>query len=353
MGLKMNMYSGNQMTAANDGMIYNKMIPSSGILHGCEMTFMGANQIHISKGYLMIKGRLCTVTEEVLRVEMANTDTEIPGRLYIRADLTDVQNPVYFASVASDPLPELVQDEDFNYSNGIYEMELGQYTAGRTAITNFATTCSVIEDAGGVKKLIGEPDKYNAGSTYKAGDICIYQDVMYKANTDITEPENWNPVHWDVTSLFEITNQLTDNIGGVRLGYTADGQPGYITTGEDGADTVVPFGAGIEGLYKLYSGNLARGTKVPGGRTGVLPANTQGFIVNVLNYYESAWNIRTKITNAEYKVLQSRRNMIGIQYDQIYIEVYKYKTGDIDGSCVLTSTDTSNNYVGAFSFVLY
>lgn len=156
MGIKMNMFAGNQMTAANDGMIYDKMIAESGILNGCEMTFMGANQIHIAKGYLIIKGRLCTILEETINVEMANTDVELPGRLYIHADLADTITPVKFVSVVSDPLPDLIQDEDFNFDNGIYELELGTYTAGRVAITDFTPTCGMIEDMGGVAKKVDD-----------------------------------------------------------------------------------------------------------------------------------------------------------------------------------------------------
>lgn len=119
MGIKMNMFAGNQMTAANDGMIYDKMIASSGILKGCEMTFMGANQIHIAKGYIIIKGRLCTILEETMQVEMANTDVEMPGRLYVHADLADAISPVKIVSVVAAVLPSLIQDEDFNFDRAV------------------------------------------------------------------------------------------------------------------------------------------------------------------------------------------------------------------------------------------
>ena len=119
----------------------------------------------------------------------------------------------------------------------------------------------------------------------------------------------------------------------------------------DGADTVIPFKSGVEGVYKVYSSSLNRGTQVPAGRTGVLPANTEGIIVNILNYYSGKWTINTRITNAEYKSLQARINIYSMQYDQIFIEVFKYKTGDINGSCKLTSTYDNN--LGAFSCIFY
>ena len=111
MGIKMNTYAGGQMTAGNDAILHDRAIANTGILHGCNITFMGANQIHIEKGYLLIKGRYCTVTEDTIQVAMSNSETELPGRLYVRADLADAQEPVKILSVAADPLPKLTQDE--------------------------------------------------------------------------------------------------------------------------------------------------------------------------------------------------------------------------------------------------
>lgn len=71
MGIKMNTYAGGQMTAGNDAILHDRAIANTGILHGCNITFMGANQIHIEKGYLLIKGRYCTVTEDTIQVAMS------------------------------------------------------------------------------------------------------------------------------------------------------------------------------------------------------------------------------------------------------------------------------------------
>ena len=47
MGIKMNTYAGGQITAGNDAILHDRAIANTGILHGCNITFMGANQIHI------------------------------------------------------------------------------------------------------------------------------------------------------------------------------------------------------------------------------------------------------------------------------------------------------------------
>lgn len=167
MGIKMNTYEGGQITAGNDAILHDRAIANTGILHGCNITFMGANQIHIEKGYLLIKGRYCTVTEDTIQVAMSNSETELPGRLYVRADLADAQEPVKILSVAADPLPKLTQDENINYDNGVWEMELATYTAGMTAIKDLTVTCEEVPEGASKKEtaaLLGKIDELTENS---------------------------------------------------------------------------------------------------------------------------------------------------------------------------------------------
>lgn len=193
MGIKMNTYAGGQMTAGNDAILHDRAIANTGILHGCNITFMGANQVHIEKGYLLIKGRYCTVTEDTIQVAMSNSETELPGRLYVRADLADAQEPVKILSVASDPLPKLTQDENFNYDNGVWEVELATYTAGMTAIKDLTVTCEEVPE-GASKK--------------------------------------------ETAALLGKIDELTENFGGLTFAQNASGAWGYKV---GGAGSVIPF----------------------------------------------------------------------------------------------------------------
>ena len=200
MGIKMNTYAGGQMTAGNDAILHDRAIANTGILHGCNITFMGANQVHIEKGYLLIKGRYCTVTEDTIQVAMSNSETELPGRLYVRADLADAQEPVKILSVAADPLPKLTQDENFNYDNGVWEMELATYTAGMTAIKDLTVTCEEVPE-GASKK--------------------------------------------ETAALLGKIDELTENLGDLTFAQDADGNWGYKV---GGADPVIPFGGSLKPL---------------------------------------------------------------------------------------------------------
>lgn len=48
-------------------------------------------------------------------------------------------------------------------------------------------------------ELLG--DIYSSSSTYKVGDLVIYNNSLYKCNTDITTAEEWNASHWTLSTL--------------------------------------------------------------------------------------------------------------------------------------------------------
>lgn len=80
----------------------------------------------------------------------------------MRADLADAQEPVKILSVAADPLPKLTQDENINYDNGVWEMELATYTAGMTAIKDLTVTCEEVPEGASKKEiaaLLGKIDE--------------------------------------------------------------------------------------------------------------------------------------------------------------------------------------------------
>ena len=55
------------------------------------------------------------------------------------------------------------------------------------------------EAHGGI--LGGQEQQYSAEKTYKAGAYCNKDGKLYKCKEDITEPEEWNPDHWDATTV--------------------------------------------------------------------------------------------------------------------------------------------------------
>lgn len=46
-------------------------------------------------------------------------------------------------------------------------------------------------------------DAYSASSTYKVGELCIYNNALYRCTTAITTAEAWNSSHWTATTIAE------------------------------------------------------------------------------------------------------------------------------------------------------
>lgn len=51
-------------------------------------------------------------------------------------------------------------------------------------------------------------DAYDDTATYAVGDLCIYNNALYKCTTAITTPEAWNASHWTATSLADEISEL-------------------------------------------------------------------------------------------------------------------------------------------------
>ena len=55
-------------------------------------------------------------------------------------------------------------------------------------------------------------DKYSNTKTYSKDEYCIYNDTLYKANQDISTPEEFTVAHWDVTTVAEELNMLSSSM---------------------------------------------------------------------------------------------------------------------------------------------
>lgn len=55
-----------------------------------------------------------------------------------------------------------------------------------------------------------KPDAYNAGRTYTIGEYCVYNDVIYKCVTAITEATEWDVSYWEATTISKELQYLKD-----------------------------------------------------------------------------------------------------------------------------------------------
>ena len=142
MSIQLVTYANQTVTPTNDAIIYERAIDQNGIFYGCNVT-VSSNEVHITGGYGIICGREFTIQSEAITVTLAPSGT-LDGRLYVRLDLADADDPIQLLTATGNTLPPLEQDDDVNYTNGTYEMELATFTVGVSALSDCVETFETI-----------------------------------------------------------------------------------------------------------------------------------------------------------------------------------------------------------------
>ena len=139
MSISLTTYAGSTVVPQDDAMIYETTVNQSGIFRGCAITKTDANVITIDSGWGMICGRHFKVRTEDIVIPL-ETEGEIPAQLYIEMDLGNYDAPIQFKYEKNDPLSDMIQQEDINYINGRYQMQLATFTVSTTGIDNLQKT---------------------------------------------------------------------------------------------------------------------------------------------------------------------------------------------------------------------
>lgn len=145
MSINLVTYANQTVTPTNDAIIYERAIDQNGIFYGCNVT-VTSNTVNITGGYGIVCGREFVINSESLTVTLAPSGT-LQGRLYVRLDLADADAPIQLLTATGNTLPALVQDDDVNYTNGTYEMELATFTVGVSSLSDVVETYQTIVGA--------------------------------------------------------------------------------------------------------------------------------------------------------------------------------------------------------------
>ena len=138
-------YADQTVTPMNDAILQDVEVGQNGILYGVDISASG-NTISLTSGYGVIKGRLFEINATEIMVQLSSGST-LRGRLYIRLDLTNQSQPISIISQTGNSFADLTKEEDANYTNGVYEMELATFSVTTTEITNVTETY-IISEAG-------------------------------------------------------------------------------------------------------------------------------------------------------------------------------------------------------------
>lgn len=176
MPISLKQYAGSLITPTDDALLYDFILSEqTGILEGCTVTHLGANQLQVSAGRGIIRGRVFVIEQETVLANVSTSGT-INGRLIVRVDLENTEAPISFTTQTATALPALVQ-EDINRDGSIYELPLVTYQVTEILISNLKnvapTLTSPIDDTlrQEVKDL--QAGKFNATATRSGSVVSI------------------------------------------------------------------------------------------------------------------------------------------------------------------------------------
>ena len=246
--IEIKQFDGKSITPKDDALMYDLLFNGYGIFNGCSVSFLGANQLLVSSGRLIVRGRQVVITEETIAAQLSSDGTK-KGRLYIHIDLSSTSTPIEFRTIVADTLPPLVQEDDVNYTDGIFEVELCCYDVSETAISNITETCPSI--TGGVDLLRNIEEVMANTTPGKAADALVVK-------------------------------ELNESLGGLHFGTDGEGNVGYF--GADGS--LIPFKKGsgtVKGSANLQS--VARDGKVTNSSFTLNVEEFSQIVINITEIY--------------------------------------------------------------------
>lgn len=212
MSINLVTYANQTVTPTNDAIIYERAIDQNGIFYGCNVTVSG-NEVLITGGYGMVCGREFTIDSEAIAVTLAPSGT-LDGRLYVRLDLADADNPIQLLTATGNTLPPLEQDSDVNYTNGTYEMELATFDVGVSALSNCVETFTEIK---GINDIVTNAIKGTITSGTKTANGYAFSANQSRANLSVsfTKKDGYIAImrtaYCATHSAVDLINAYTDN----------------------------------------------------------------------------------------------------------------------------------------------
>lgn len=165
--IELKTFKGGNVTPQDDAIIHETAIPGAGIFKGCEVSYARGNVLHISQGFGMIRGRLFEVYETEVPVRLAETGQTLNGRIYIHMDLSNADEPIRIMTETAVTLSALMADNNVNYNNSAYDLELANFTVSSTELTDLIQVFSLLKGGSGG----GGGVSLERSANYSLGDV--------------------------------------------------------------------------------------------------------------------------------------------------------------------------------------
>lgn len=143
MGISLVTFAGSTVTPQDDALIYETALTGSGLVYGGTVTIKNANTLHVAAAHGALCGRKFTIEETDIAVSLTPSGT-LDGRIYVHMDLSDTDEPIQLLVETAETLTPVVQDNNVNITNGVYEINLATFTVDTSTLDNLDNVAPVI-----------------------------------------------------------------------------------------------------------------------------------------------------------------------------------------------------------------
>ena len=188
-GVRLVTFRGQTVTPVDDRRVYEAALGAGGVAYGCSTTIKNTNTLHIASGYGVLCGGFFTIEEHDISVQLSPGGTLL-GRLYLRLDLSNAEEPLQLLIETGTTLTDPIQQEHVNTRNGIYEIDMAYFDVSPSTLSNVEDVFDTIGAGGGsggtASSQIAPVEKTETASrAYAVGDYLIYGRTLYEVTAAI------------------------------------------------------------------------------------------------------------------------------------------------------------------------
>lgn len=171
-------FTGQNITPTDDAILYELFSSSqAGIIYGCNVTSLGANQLQVSAGRGMILGRSFVVEQETILAELAPSGN-MKGRLSIKIDLGNAETPISFETQVGSVLPTPTQ-EQLNRGGSVYELPLAEYDVNEIQVSNIKNVAIILRGASSIWSFVKFGTYTGNGNTSRTFELNEQPKILF------------------------------------------------------------------------------------------------------------------------------------------------------------------------------
>lgn len=231
-------YADGVVTPFLDGIMQELYTSGGGIITGGTITISGASTLHITQTHGALCGREFSIDDGDYAVPLSSSGTKL-GRMYLHMDLANTATPLEVLIETGSALTPVVQDDDVNETNGIYEINLALFEVDESTIKNLEIAAPVIKSLADKTLQTLNDCELSTDPQDIAGAA-----VIRTLNSNISNLIKYTDAHIDLPANSLSTGQWTRYVLSWSLGTNAKiiGVRASITSGADSI-VVVPSSA--------------------------------------------------------------------------------------------------------------